>query len=264
MSPLQSLLLGVLQGLGEFLPISSSAHLILVPWLLGWPEHTLAFDVALHVGTLLAVLIAFAGDWVRLFRGAKDALLHKKPNTEARLLGLLVLATLPGGIAGLLLEKRAETTFRSPVLIAIALAILGIVLFFADRRGTGASSLASMTVADALLIGFSQAFAVIPGVSRSGITISTALFLKYSREESARFSFLLSTPIILGAALLKVRHLFEGGSSVLLGVIASAVVGLLAIELLLRYVRTKTYVPFAVYRVLVALFVIAVAFSRAS
>jgi undecaprenyl-diphosphatase len=265
-SPLQDILLGILQGLGEFLPISSSAHLILVPWLLGWPEHSLAFDVALHVGTLVAVLVFFAADWIRLFRGAIEGALRGNPfaNPEGRLLGLLVLATIPGGIAGLLLEKWADTALRAPVLVATALAAMGLLLLVADRAATGGSPLSSMSVSDALLIGISQAFAVIPGVSRSGITISAALFLRYPREEAARFSFLLSTPIILGAAAVKVPHLLRSGdpSGVLLGVVASAVVGLLAIGFLLSYVRTRTYVPFAVYRFLLAALVLAVAFIR--
>jgi undecaprenyl-diphosphatase len=265
-NPIQAILLGVLQGLGEFLPISSSAHLILVPWLLGWPEHTLAFDVALHVGTLVAVLVFFASDWIRLFRGAIGGALRGNPfdNKEGRLLGLLALATVPGGVAGLLLEKWADTTLRSPVLVATALVALGVVLLLADRRATGEASVSSMSVGDALLIGVSQAFAVIPGVSRSGITISAALFLRYPREEAARFSFLLSTPIILGAAAVKVPHLLRSGdpSGVLLGILAAALVGLLAIGFLLRYVRTRTYIPFAVYRFLLAAVVFAVAFIR--
>jgi undecaprenyl-diphosphatase len=265
-SPIQDILLGILQGLGEFLPISSSAHLILVPWLLGWPEHTLALDVALHVGTLVAVLVFFAPDWIRLFRGAIEGALRGNPfdNKEGRLLGLLAMATLPGGIAGLLLEKWADTAFRSPILVATALAGMGVLLLFADRRATGERAVSSMSVWDALLIGISQAFAVIPGVSRSGITISAALLLRYSREEAARFSFLLSTPIILGAAAFKVPHLLRSGegSGVLLGIVASAIVGLLAIGFLLRYVRTRTYVPFAVYRFAMAALVFAVAFLR--
>ena len=167
MSPIQDILLGILQGLGEFLPISSSAHLILVPWLLGWPEHSLAFDVALHVGTLVAVLFFFAADWVRLFRGAIEGALRGNPfdTKEGRLLGLLVLATIPGGIAGLLLGKWADTTLRSPFLVATSLAAMGVLLLVADRRATGGPPLASMSVRDALLIRISQAFAVIPGES---------------------------------------------------------------------------------------------------
>lgn len=265
MSPLQDVLLGVLQGFGEFLPISSSAHLILVPWLLGWPEHSLAVDVALHVGTLLAVVVAFGGDWIRLFKGAFAGATRGNPfdNADGRLLGLLALATLPGGIAGLLFEKKAEHAFREPVLIAIALATLGMVLLLADRRVMG-GDLASLNLGHALVIGIAQAFAIIPGVSRSGVTISAALLLGYSREESARFSFLLSTPIILGAAALKVPHLLHSGEGygILLGVLASAVVGFVAIRFLLAYVRTRTYLPFVLYRFALASLVLLVTWVR--
>jgi undecaprenyl-diphosphatase len=261
----QDVLLGILQGLGEFLPISSSAHLILIPWFLGWAEHSLSFDVALHLGTLLAVVVAFFGDWVTLAKGAIRGMKEGNPfaHPEGRLLGLLVLASVPGAIAGLLLEKRAETVFRNPELIATALAALGIVLFVADRR-EGGKPLSTLSSRDALLIGVSQALAVIPGVSRSGITISMALFLGYPREDSARFSFLLSTPIILGAAALKVPALLRGDHSagVFAGMAASAVVGLFAIRFLLAYVRKGTYKPFVYYRLFLAAVVFLVAFLR--
>jgi undecaprenyl-diphosphatase len=266
MPPLHALVLGIVQGLGEFLPISSSAHLVLVPWALGWEEHGLAFDVALHVGTLLAVLVAFFGDWVRLLTGALRGAASGRPfgNPDGRLLGLLVLGTIPGAVAGLLLEKKVETVFRDPQLIAACLAAMGVVLFVADRR-SGERSLSALSPSEALLIGASQALAVVPGVSRSGITISAALFLGYPRDEAARFSFLLSTPIILGAACLKLGALLRAPDhgAILIGVATSAVVGLLAIRLLLGYVRRGTYRPFVVYRLLVAAGVFGLAFYRA-
>jgi undecaprenyl-diphosphatase len=256
--------LGLLQGLGEFLPISSSAQLILVPWLLGWADHSLALDVALHVGTLVAVLAAFASEWLALVRAGLSGLLRGRPfeGAEGRLLGLILLASVPGGIAGLLLEKRADTVFRSPTIVASCLALGGIILLAADRFGSGGKPLESMSVRDALLIGLSQGFAVIPGVSRSGITIAAALALGFPREASARFSFLLATPIILGAAALKVPHLLRSGdpTGILVGMAVSAVVGLLAIRLLLGYLRTGTYIPFVVYRFAIALLVFAAAF----
>jgi undecaprenyl-diphosphatase len=256
--------LGLLQGLGEFLPISSSAQLILIPWLLGWAEHPLSLDVALHVGTLVAVLVAFAADWVGLLKAGFSGLLRGDPfsGPEGRLLGFLLLASIPGGIAGLLLEKRAETVFRSPLVVASCLAAGGVVLLAADRLGAGAKPLGAMTAKDALLIGLSQGLAVIPGVSRSGITIAAALALGYPREASARFSFLLATPIILGAAALKVPHLLRSGdpTGILVGMAVSALVGLLAIRFLLGYVRKGTYIPFVVYRFLVALVVFMAAF----
>ena len=248
----QAIVLGIVQGLGEFLPISSSAHLVVTPWLLGWPDPGLAFDVALHVGTLAAVLYAFAGDWLRLVTSAARGALRGNPFAEpdGRLLGLLAMASVPGAVAGLLLEKWADTTFRSPMLVAVTMAVMGIVLFFADRRADQAGPSHPVTLRDALLIGCAQAFAIVPGVSRSGSTISMALFLGYRREEAARFSFLLATPITLGAALHKVPALLGASSShmVFLGIVVSGIVGLLAIKVLLAYVRTRDYRPFVYYR----------------
>ncbi len=252
MTTLQAIALGILQGLGEFLPISSSAHLIVVPWILGWSEHSLAFDVALHVGTLAAVVYAFAGDWWRLLASAWRGALRGAPFSEpgGRLLGLLALASVPGALAGLLLEKWAEAAFRAPWLIATAMAFLGLVLFVADRTAVGGGTLSQVSMRDALLIGLAQAFAIVPGVSRSGSTISVGLFLGYRREESARFSFLLATPITLGAALVKMRHFLDGGDprGVVLGMAVAAVFGFLSIRLLLGYVRRRDYRPFAYYR----------------
>jgi len=248
----QAFWLGAIQGLGEFLPISSSAHLIVVPWLLSWPDQGLAFDVALHLGTLVAVLFVFAGDWFRLLRSFLRGLRRGKPfgEPEGRLLGLLALATIPGGVAGLLLEHWADTTLRSPGIIAGTMGSFGIVLLLADRHGGGSLTSSSFTVRDAMLIGAAQALAVIPGVSRSGSTISAALFLGYRRDEAARISFLLATPLILGAAGKKAPHLLHssGSSEVLLGMAAAAAFGLLSIRALLGHVKTGSYRPFVYYR----------------
>lgn len=260
MTTVRALVLGILQGLGEFLPISSSGHLIVVPWLLGWPEHDLAFDVALHVGTLAAVVFAFAGDWLRLAASAGRGLLKGNPFAEpdGRLLGLIALASVPGAAAGLLLEKWADTVFRSPILVAGTMGVMGGILLVADRVGGRDGALGGVTVRDALLIGISQAAAIVPGVSRSGATISMARVLGYRREEAARFSFLLATPITLGAALVKVPKLLAAGGEMrplVIGVIAAAVFGLLSIRGLLSYVRTKDYAPFAYYRFAFAILV---------
>ena len=252
MSTFQAVVLGILQGLGEFLPISSSAHLIVVPWLLGWPEHGLAFDVALHVGTLAAVVYAFAGDWWRIVTSALRGLLHGHPAEaeDGRLFWLLILASIPGAVAGLALGEAAETIFRSPLLIAVTLSVVAAILLVADRRASSGEERRRVSILDAILIGSAQALAIVPGVSRSGATISMALFLGYRREEAARFSFLLATPIIFGAALTKVPQLLRSPDRgpVLLGMAAAAVVGLAAIRLLLTYVRKKDYRPFVYYR----------------
>jgi undecaprenyl-diphosphatase len=265
-----ALALGVLQGLGEFLPISSSGHLIVMPWLMGWPVQSLAFDVALHVGTLAAVLYAFLGDWVRIVKSAFEGLRAGKPlqSWGGRLLALLAVASIPAGVLGLLLEEWAETTFRSPLLVAVDMALLGAVLFFADRRAPASSDPLADSIdiswRDALLIGLAQSAALVPGVSRSGATISMALFLGHKRPEAARFSFLLATPITFGAALLKVPDLFKGGvdANVWIGMVSAAIVGLLSIRVLLAYVKTRTYRPFVYYRWLFTAVVFAVYFLR--
>jgi undecaprenyl-diphosphatase len=264
MSSFQAVVLGMVQGLGEFLPISSSGHLIVVPWLLRWPEHGLAFDVALHVGTLVAVVLAFWRDWVRILAAAARGVAAGRPfaDPDARLLWLLALASVPGAVAGLLLDKWAESTFRSPILVASTLAGMGLVLWAADRRA-GKGDPRAVTLRDALLIGIAQAAAVVPGVSRSGATISMGLFLGQRREDAARFSFLLATPITLGAALVKARHLVLGGdSAVVLGMLTAAVFGLLSIRVLLRYVRTRDYSPFVLYRLALAALVVGVFLVR--
>ncbi len=269
MSTLHALVLGVLQGLGEFLPISSSGHLIVVPWLVGWADSGLAFDVALHLGTLVAVALAFWRDWLRLARGGARGLLSGRPlaDPDVRMLLYLALATVPGALAGLLLDKWAETVFRAPGLVALMMALMGAVLWAADRRaGTGpAADGLTVSLRDALLIGFAQALAIVPGTSRSGATISAALFLGHRREAAARFSFLLALPITAGAALVKVPALVRSGADttpVLVGMAAAAVSGLFAIRLLLGYVRTRTYVPFALYRFAFATLVWLVLFLR--
>ena len=260
MTYLQAIILGALQGLGEFLPISSSGHLIVVPWLLGWKEHSLAFDVALHLGTLVAVVYAFAGDWWRMGGAALRGLKRGRPFAEpgGRMLGLIALASVPGAVAGKLLDQWAETTLRSPALVATTMAVMGVLLMIADRR-IGTRQAGDISLGVALLIGSAQALALLPGVSRSGITISAALLLGFRRDEAARFSFLLATPITFGAAMLKVPHLLRTGGDaglVVVGMAVAAIVGWLSIFFLLRYVRTRNYLPFVWYRFAFALIVL--------
>jgi undecaprenyl-diphosphatase len=269
MSVLQAIVLGIVQGLGEFLPISSSGHLIVVPWLLGWPEHDLAFDVALHLGTLAAVVFAFASDWWRLLAGGIAGLRRGRPlsDPEGRLLWLLAAATIPGVIAGLLLEKWADTVFRAPAIVATSMLLLGVVLLVADRSSRGRGDALSVSTRDALLIGLAQACAIVPGVSRSGATISMALFLGYKREEAARFSFLLAMPITFGAVVYKVPKLFAQGGDpavIVAGILAAGAIGFLSIRFLLAFVRARDYRPFAYYRFAFAALVWGVLLVRAS
>jgi undecaprenyl-diphosphatase len=273
LSALQAFVLGLVQGLGEFLPISSSGHLIVVPWLLGWEDHGLAFDVALHLGTLAAVAFAFAGDWWRLGTAGLRGILGGRPfaEPESRMLWLLAAASVPGAVAGLLLDHWAETTFRSPALVGLTMAAMGAVLFLADRRAaTGPGSVVvaaalEVSARDALLIGLAQALAIVPGVSRSGATISMGLFLGHGREQAARFSFLLALPITFGAAIVKVPKLLRETTDlvpVAIGMATAAVFGFLAIRVLLAYVRTRDYRPFVVYRFAFAILVWAVLLAR--
>lgn len=257
MSLLQAVVLGIVQGLTEFLPVSSSAHLALVPWALGWRDPGLAFDVALHLGTLVAVLWYFRAEWLRLIRSAVDILTTRRLDTpEKRRVVYLIIATIPGGIAGLLLSHYAETAFRSPTLIAITLIVMGVVLWLVDKFGRQEREIDQMTWTQALALGVAQCFALVPGVSRSGSTITAGRALGFRREGAAVFSFLMSMPITAAAALKEVpAALHEQGLSaaLLLGVLASAVSGWLAIAVLLRYVTRHSYGAFAAYRVLLGL-----------
>jgi len=255
----QAIILGIVQGLTEFLPVSSSAHLILVPWLLRWEDPGLAFDVALHLGTLLAMFAFYWREWIAMGL----SLASGGNRLSRRLLFLLIIASVPGAIIGILLEKQAETIFRSPLLIAATMATLGLFLWAADAFGSEKRKIDDLNVLDALLIGLSQALAIIPGVSRSGATITTARILGIERADAANFSFLMATPIIAGAGLLETPKLFHSGLATQLGwgFAASAVFGLLAIAGLLSFVRTHTYRPFAIYRIALAVIVIAIALA---
>lgn len=251
------MMLGIIQGLTEFLPVSSSAHLVLFPAYFGWSDPGLAFDVALHLGTLLAVLAYFRADWVPLVRSVfliKDESLAK----ERALAFKLLLATIPGAIAGVLLEHRVESTFRSAELIAWALMILGALLAVADRLGKGTREIHAITPANAVMIGVAQSLALIPGVSRSGITITLALALGLERTAAARFSFLMSIPIIAGAGILKAKTIWHTPDKAMLGIgfTASAIAGFLAIWVLMRYVERHRYTPFVVYRWALGAFVL--------
>ena len=247
----QSFLLGIVQGLSEFLPVSSSGHLVLLPWVFGFPDPGLAFDVALHAGTLISVLAYFYRDWFNIFGICRDM-----PEYEGRrdMLLLLVVATIPGAIAGFFLESLVETVFRHPILTAAMLAIFGGLLLVADRRGPKARTLREISFRDAVEIGAAQALSIIPGVSRSGITMTVALARGFDRVSAARFSFLLSTPIIFGAMLPHIPDFVRvGGSPVfLVGVIVSAVSGYVAIRYLLRFVEPASYQVFFWYRLLLA------------
>jgi undecaprenyl-diphosphatase len=250
------------QGLGEFLPISSSAHLVLIPWLFRWTDPGLTFDVALHVGTLVAVVIYFWKDWRQLLiKGFTDV-----RSVKGRLFWYLVVATVPGAMSGFLLEKEAETLFRSPILIAMMLILMGILLYWADRRSAKKIEINHITFGTSIFIGISQALAIIPGVSRSGITMTTGLLMGLNREGAARFSFLLSTPIIFGAAMVKLPGIISNSSVInvnfVIGMAVSCITGIASIGFLLRYVQTKDFLPFVWYRFVLGVLVIVITMVR--
>lgn len=257
MTVLQALVLGLLQGLTELLPISSSAHLMLVPWLLGWPDHGLAFDVALHFGTLLAIVWYFRREWAALIAAAWQIVVRQKVETEEeRRVIYLIIATIPAVIAGLLLDEYVSTVLRDPRITAVTLIVMGVLLWLIDRVQPNDRALGSMRAPEALLVGLAQALALIPGVSRSGATITMGRALRLDRRSAAVFSFLMSMPVIAGAAILKLPEAIgESGISapLVVGVTAAAISSWLAISILLRYVTRYSYGIFAGYRVLLGI-----------
>lgn len=255
----QGLVLGLVQGLTEFLPVSSSGHLILVPHLFGWPDQGLAFDAVMHLGTLAALLAYFRRELLDMATGA----------LSRRLAGLLILATIPGGLAGVILEKLVESKLRSPLLIAGTTAGWAIVMWIADRRAapaprTPGDPLERVTLGQALTVGCAQAVALVPGTSRSGITITAGLLGGIDRATAARFAFLLGIPITAGAGGLKALHLLKAGvppgeGGPLAAALAMAFVsGWFAVWFLVSYLKTRSLRPFVVYRLLLALVILLV------
>lgn len=262
----QAVVLGALQGLTEFLPVSSSAHLSLTPWVMGWQPAGLGFDLALHVGTLLALGWYFRHEWRSLALGGLTLLRHRKPVDDASWRAwFIVIATIPAAIAGVLLEDYAETVFRAPIITAVALIVMGAILWLVDAKVGRVRDRHTMTWRDALLIGCAQCLALVPGVSRSGSTITAGRALGFDRSAAAVFSFLMSMPIILAAAILKVPDAIrENGFSMplLVGVATAAVSSWLAIAVLLRYVSRRGYGIFAVYRFALGAVIIGLIITR--
>ena len=253
MSNFQAIMMGIIQGLGEFLPISSSGHLVLAPWLFDWEVPGLTFDVALHMGTLAAVLLYFWKDWMELFK----AVITGRDREKRKLFLFLVVASVPAAIIGLSLKDILETVFRSPLVVGIMLIVFAVLLYLVDRRQQ-IRRLDSMTLGDAILIGTAQALALIPGVSRAGITMTAARWFSFTREEAARFSFLLSTPVIFGAGVFELSGANPSDINFpfIQGVIVSAIVGILSISLLLKFLRTFSFKVFVVYRIILGTIII--------
>lgn len=267
----QVVVLAIIQGLTEFLPVSSTAHLHLTTWLMGWNAESLTFDIMLHLGTLLALVVYFIGDWIQIF--AQGFGVNVEYDSELKrnraLLWLLAIGSIPAAIAGLLFDKQAETTWRQPWLMGAMLIAIGIVMWIAESAGRRQRDLGSLNVFDAIAIGVAQALAVVPGVSRSGITISAGLFRDLSRETAARYSFLLATPIIAGAAGKAAWDLHKAhalhmmlGTDFLVGVAVSAITGWLVIAWFLRYLRRSSFRPFVYYRVAFGVLVLVLALTN--
>lgn len=270
---IEVILLGIVQGLTEFLPVSSTAHLVVIPRLFGWPDPGLAYDIALHVGTLAAVLIYFFRDWIQILAGGfRFTLSGGDPELRHNpmLLWYLVLGTLPAGVAGLALQKAADSSLRTLPIIGASAILIGLFLWWADHASRGKKSMGNISISDSLVVGFLQVLAIIPGVSRSGITISGGLVRNMDRPTAARFSFLLSTPIILGAAAKDAWDLLKHKESIppemqmafALGIAISAITGCLTIGLFIKYLRRASLNVFVAYRIVFGIMVIALAFFR--
>lgn len=260
---MQAIVLGLVQGVTEFLPISSSAHLALFPWIFGWQDPGLAFDVALHWGTLIALAVYFWRDWARLAAGVWRAVRERRANEDAVLAAKLAVGTVPAGVAGVLLESAAERSLRSPWVIAAMLAIVGALLWIVDRRARPGDERRTPGWGGTVAIGVAQALALVPGTSRSGITMLAGLLLGLPRPAAARFSFLLSGPVILAAGLKKLPDILHGDPlPTAVGLVVSAVSGGFAIAFLLRYLERGSFAPFAIYRLALAAFVVVLLVTR--
>jgi len=271
---LHVIVLAVVQGLTEFLPISSTAHLYLFPWLLGWPDGGLAFDAALHAGTLIAVLFYFLRTWIALVLNGLGVHFPADANQDSvdsnrRVFWLLVLGTIPAGVIGLAFQHAIETWLRGPIPIAVALISVGLLMGAADSTFSLSRTMKDINLGDAGTIGVAQAAALFPGVSRSGITIMAGLARRLTRETAAEFSFLLSTPVIAAAALVEIPKILRmkqsgqmeiSGEALMLGIAVSALVGYFVIAFFLRYLQTRTLKIFVVYRVAFGIVILLLAF----
>lgn len=275
MNIIQAIILGVVQGLTELLPISSSAHLNLFPWLFNWGTLTESFDVALHIGTLFAILVFFFKDWISLLKGGYNQVVKKEKTTEGKIFWYIVISTVPAGILCLILDKISEKLIQilastckveeivvEMILIAIALIVMGIILYVVDKKAKTKVKYEDITLKQSLFISISQAFAAaFPGVSRSGITMTVGRGMGIERESVAKYSFLLSTPIVAAAALYEMKH-FVFNLPFVIGIIVSFIVGLFVIKFLLNYLKKGSFKIFAIYRVVLGIIILGICFIR--
>ena len=251
---IHAIILGIVQGLTEFLPVSSSAHLNVSPWIFGWDNISDSFDVALHLGTLLAICVFFFKEWINLIKGGFNKIFKKQDSLDGKIFWYLVIATIPAGIVSLVLDKLSDKLVGDNLnlemgLIAFALIVLGIVLYIVDKKCESKIKYEDITLKQSIIIAISQALAAaFPGVSRSGITMTTARLLKIDRESAAKFSFLLATPIIAAAVLVNITE-FAFSIPFFMGVISSFLVGLFVIKFLMNYLKKGSFKIFAIYRI---------------
>ena len=267
MEIIHAIILGIVQGLTEFLPVSSSGHLNLFPWIFGWEKISDSFDVALHLGTLLAIVIFFFKDWIELIKGGYNQVVKKEKSTEGKMFWNLVIATIPAGILSLVLDKISEKIIGDNLnfemlLIAIALIVMGIILYIVDKKADSKTKYEGINRKQSVLIGTSQAIAAaFPGVSRSGITMTVARALKIDRESAAKYSFMLATPITAAAVIFDLSS-FTFNAAFFAGVLASFIVGIIIIKFLLDFLRKGSFKIFAIYRVIIGILVIGLYLTR--
>lgn len=267
MTIIHAIILGIVQGLTEFLPISSSAHLNVFPWIFNWEMLSEGMDVALHIGTLLALVIFFFKDWVNLVKGGYKKAIKKEDSTEGKIFWYLVVATIPAGILSLILDKLSDKIIGDDInfqmaIIAGTLIIMGIILYIADKKSKSTIDYEHITLKQSVLIGISQAIAAaFPGVSRSGITMTVARALKIDRESAAKFSFMLAMPITLAAVIFDLTK-FTFTLPLLLGILASFITGVIVIKFLLDYLKKGSFKVFAIYRVIFGAIILAIYFIR--
>lgn len=267
MTIIHAIILGIVQGLTEFLPISSSAHLNVFPWIFNWEMLSEGMDVALHIGTLLALVIFFFKDWVNLVKGGYKKAIKKEDSTEGKIFWYLVAATIPAGILSLILDKISEKIVGDDInfqmaIIAFTLIIMGIILYIADKKSKSTTDYENISLKQSVLIGISQAIAAaFPGVSRSGITMTVARALKIDRESAAKFSFMLAMPITLAAVIFDLTK-FTLTLPLLLGILASFITGVIVIKFLLDYLKKGSFKVFAIYRVIFGAIILAIYFIR--
>ena len=267
MSILHAIILGIVQGLTEFLPISSSAHLNVFPWIFNWEMLSEGMDVALHIGTLLALVIFFFKDWLKLVKAGYKKVVKKEDSNDGRIFWYLVAATIPAGILSLVLDKVSEGLIGEDInfqmmIIAITLIVMGIILYIVDKKSKADTNYEKISLKQSILIGASQALAAaFPGVSRSGITMTVARGLKVDRESAAKFSFMLAMPITLAAVVFDLTS-FTFDLALVLGILASFIVGVIVIKFLLDYLRKGSFKVFAIYRVILGVIILGLYFIR--